>query len=350
MNKGYLFERYALNRFLTLKNRIVMAPMTRNMADDEWVPTEATQHYYARRAEAGLIITEGTIIRPDGQGYTHVPGIYTKKQIAEWGRVTSAVHAKGGLIFSQIWHVGRVTHPHFLNGALPLAPSAIPMTGAVKRSAHLQHGQSRAVTVEEIKGLIESFKMAAENAMEAGFDGIELHGANGYLIDQFLHYHTNHRTDAYGGSPENLARFALEVVAACGEAIGYERVGLRLSPGAYLNEIVGDKRDGKVFHYLLKQLSTLALAYVHTGNFDDTRTFPELDDQTMTDFIRAHYQGNVIANGGYDLEKARLGMEANRFDLVAIGRPFIANPNFIELAKHQLPMHTYEVSMLDTLY
>lgn len=345
-----IFAPYKLNSFLTLKNRIVMAPLTRNMADSALVPTEAMRQYYARRADAGLIISEGTIIRPDSRGYTNVPGIYTKEQIVGWGRVTSAVHAKGGLMFSQIWHVGRVSHPHFLDGNLPLSPSATQMTSAVKRYPGLTHGQSRAVSLEEIKGLIDSYQQAAENAMQAGFDGIEIHGANGYLVDQFLHYHTNLRTDAYGGKPENLAQFALDVVKACGQAIGYEKVGLRLSPGAYLHEIVGDKRDGRVFQYLLEQLNAFPLAYVHTGNIDDERKFPELNDQTMTTFIREHYHGKVIANGGYDLEKAQAGMDEGRFDLVAIGRPFIANPNFVELAKRNLPMHTYQVEMLNTLY
>lgn len=345
-----LFEPYLLNSALTLKNRIVMAPMTRCMADDDLVPTQKMAEYYARRAEAGLIITEGTIIRPDGLGYPNVPGIYTQAQIDGWKQVTAAVHAKQGRIFCQIWHVGRVSHPSYLNGALPLSPSETIMTEEVKRTNGLRYGKSRAVTREEIAELIAAYAQAAINARQAGFDGIEIHGANGYLIDQFLHYHTNHRSDNYGGSIENRARFALEVVRACGEAIGYERVGIRLSPGAYLNEIIGDQRDGSVFAYLLEQLSDLPLAYVHTGNFDDTRKFPELENKTMTAFIRSHYKGTVIACGGYHFEQAEKEIKQNHFDLIAIGKSFIANHDLMDLVKYKKPIKPYDVAMLNHLY
>lgn len=348
--KGILWQPYKLNNLITLKNRIVMAPMTRNVADDQLVPTSAMAAYYKRRADAGLIVTEGTIIRPDARGYSNVPGIFTDAQIAGWMQVTQAVHEANGVIFSQIWHVGRVTHPHFLNGDLPISASATTMQGEMKRSKGLYYGKSRAVTVEEIQTLIADYAKAAKNAIKAGFDGIEIHGANGYLVDQFLHYNTNHRTDAYGETPENMARFAIEVVKACGEAIGYERVGIRLSPGAYLQEMVGDHRDGAVFRYLLEQLSKLNIAYVHTGNFDDTKMFNELDNMTMTAFMHKHYKGTLIACGGYTLASAEHGIDQHDFDLIAIGKPFIANHDLIYLAKKGLPIKNYDVSMLSTLY
>lgn len=345
-----LLEPYQLNTKLQLKNKIVMAPMTRNIAHDDLSPTSAMAEYYARRADAGLIITEGTIIRPDARGYSNVPGIFTQAHIDGWRQVTDAVHKNNGHIFLQIWHVGRVSHPHFLNGELPISASETIMKERVKRSDNLTHGKSRAVTLDEIKGLIESYAAAAKNAIKAGFDGIEIHGANGYLIDQFLHYHTNHRTDEYGATPKNMARFALEIVKACGDAIGYEKVGIRLSPGAYLNEIVGDPRDAAVFQYLLEQLSQLNIAYVHTGNFDDKVKFKELNDQTMTGFMRAHYKGTLIASGSYGFNDAQENIKANHFDLVAIGRPFIANPNLINCLQKNEALVPYEPSMLNNLH
>lgn len=343
-----LLEPFELKN-LQLKNKVIMAPMTRNSADDNLVPTQEMAEYYARRADAGLIISEGTIIRPDGRGYSNVPGIFTQEQIAGWQKVTTKVHQKDGKIFLQIWHVGRVSHPNFLNGQLPISASETMMTGKVKRADNLIYGKSRAVTLNDIESLIESYAIAAKNAIAAGFDGIEIHGANGYLIDQFLHYSTNLRTDKYGGSPENMSRFAVEVVKACGDAIGYERVGIRLSPGAYLNEIVGDPRDAFVFQNLFQQLNALPIAYVHTGNFDDKKTFSELNDKTMTEFIRQYYKGTVIACGSYAFSDAEAGISENKFDLVAMGRPFIANPNLINLFKRNSLIQTYYVDMLKTL-
>jgi N-ethylmaleimide reductase len=345
-----LFESYKLNEKLTLKNRIVMAPMTRNVANDDLSPTKEMADYYARRADAGLIITEGTIIRTDARGYSNVPGIFTQEQINAWHQVTDKVHEKGGHIFLQIWHVGRVSHPHFLNDALPLSPSETTMTGRVSRSQGLNLGKSRAVTDDEIQGLVVSYAIAAQNAIAAGFDGIEIHGANGYLIDQFLHYHTNHRTDNYGVTTKNMARFALEVVKACGNAIGFNRVGLRLSPGAYLNEIVGDKRDAAVFQYLLEQLNSLSLAYVHTGNFDDKKKFEELNQKGMTEFMREHYHGTLIAAGGYTFNEAEQQIRDNQFDLIAIGRPFIANPDLIYRLQTNEAINSYNADMLTTLH
>lgn len=348
--ENLLLEPYQLNSNIALKNKIVMAPMTRSKADDHLVPTKQMAEYYARRSDAGLIITEGTIIRPDGLGYPNVPGIFTQAQIDGWRQVTDRVHEHDGKIFMQIWHVGRVSHPNFLHGKLPISPSETFMKGHVSRSPGLTYDKSRAVTVDEIQELIESYATAAKNAIAAGFDGIELHGANGYLIDQFLHYHTNHRTDHYGLTPENMARFALEVIKACGDVIGYEKVGIRLSPGGYLNEIVSDVRDVAVFQYLFEQLNLLNIAYVHTGNFNDSVVFPELEHKTMTNFMRTYFKGTLIASGSYTLEAGEEGLRNNHYDLVAIGRPFIANPDLISRFKNKMALEAYDVSMLGELY
>jgi len=350
MKSNPLLTEYTLNKRFTLKNRIIMAPMTRAKATDDLVPTDGMAEYYARRADAGLIITEGTVIGSDARGHNNVPGIFSEKQVLHWQQVTDQVHQNNGLIFSQIWHVGRVSHPNFLNGKLPISPSETTMTGRINRSNGLTYGKSRTATVDEIKELITSYAIASENAMKAGFDGVEIHGANGYLIDQFLHYDTNQRTDEYGGNPENMAKFALDVVHACGQAIGYERVGIRLSPGAYLHEIVGDSRDAIVFQYLLEQLNNTQIAYVHTGNFNDAATFKELNNVSMSDFMRKHYRGNLIACGSYTLESAADGIQNNVFDLIAIGRPFIANPDLINKLLLDQSLTQYDVSMLNTLY
>lgn len=349
MNNNLLFSEYKLNPLFTLKNRILMAPMTRAKSTDDFVPTDEMVEYYARRADAGLIITEGTVIRPDARGHDNVPGIFSELQIKHWRRVTDKVHHNNGLIFLQIWHVGRVSHPYFLAGKLPISPHETIMTGKINRGNGLTHGKSRAATLAEINELINSYGEAANNAMKAGFDGVEIHGANGYLIDQFLHYHTNQREDDYGGNPENMARFALHVIKVCGEAIGYERIGIRLSPGAYLNEIVGDKRDALVFQYLLEQLNKIQLAYVHTGNFNDTSQFNELNDLTMSDFMRQYYKGNLIACGSYTFESATAGIKNNLFDLVAMGRPFIANHDLIKKGISGSPITPYNPAMLNTL-
>lgn len=344
-----LLQPYQLNDRIQLNNRIVMAPMTRTMANDDLSPTPQMAAYYAKRADAGLIVTEGTIISPDGLGYPNVPGIYTQKQIDGWRQVTEAVHQQDGKIFLQIWHVGRVSHPVFLEGNLPVSASATLMSGKVRRANDLYYGFSRAASIDDIQTLIKSYGKASKNAIEAGFDGIEIHGANGYLIDQFLHYHTNHRTDQYGLKPKNLARFALEVVSACIGEIGSDRVGLRVSPGGYLNEIIGDTRDAAVFQYVFEQLEECKIAYIHTGNYDDSVQFKELKNLKMSEFIRQHYKGKLIGNGGYTLEQAAAAIENNAFDLIAVGRPFIANPDLINRFKTKKTLEPYKAEMLNVL-
>lgn len=350
MKQNILLTEHKLNSLFTLKNKIVMAPMTRAKATDDLAPTPLMADYYARRADAGLIITEGTIIRPDALGYRNVPGIFTDNQINHWKNVTDKVHQNNGLIFMQIWHVGRVTHPDLINGQLPVSPSETIMSGKVSRSNGLIHGKSRAVTLLEIKELIDAYALAAKNAIQAGFDGVEIHGANGYLIDQFLHYDTNKRKDNYGGNPENMSRFALEVIQASAAMIGYERLAIRLSPVGYLNEIKTDQRDALVFQYLLEQLNQYPIAYIHTGNFNDLQKYPELNNMTMTAFIRSHYKGSVIGCGSYSTEKATKAIENNEFDLIAFGRPFIANPDLINLIRNEGNLKPYDPTMLTTLY
>ena len=259
-----LFDSVKLNDTITLNNRIVMAPLTRCMADDDLVPTRQMVEYYARRAASGLIITEATIIRPDGQGYPNTPGIFSPEQIQGWRKVTDAVHANGGKIFVQLWHTGRVAHPHFFGGGDVLAPSAERFDGSVPRMRELEYVTPKAANHEEIAQLVADYAQAAANAVDAGFDGVEIHGANAYLIDQFLHHDTHKRTDEYGQTPENMARFPLAVVDAIIERIGADRTALRVSPAAYFN-MAPDPRDREVFEYLLPQLEQRDLAYLHLG-------------------------------------------------------------------------------------
>ncbi|CCQ11746.1 NADH-dependent flavin oxidoreductase, Oye family [Pseudoalteromonas luteoviolacea B = ATCC 29581] len=341
-----LFEKVRLNESIELDNRIIMAPLTRCMADDNLVPTDAMATYYARRAGAGLIISEAIIIRPDAQGYPNTPGLFSAAQVEGWKKVTQAVHDNGGKIFAQLWHVGRVAHPHFFGGEV-LAPSAIKVEGSVPRMRDLTYVTPKAVTLDDITTLVADYAKAAKNAREAGFDGVEIHGANGYLIDQFLHYTSNERQDEYGQTPENMARFALEVVGAVTEAIGNDRVALRLSPGAYFN-LAGDPRDRAVFDYLIRQLNQIPLAYLHAGIFDDEMQFDYLGGR-VSDYMRNTYEGLLVGVGGYTATSASHAIENNRFDLVAIGRPFIANPDYVEKVKHGKPVTAYSEDMLATL-
>lgn len=342
-----LLELFRLNETLTLKNRIVMAPMTRCMADDQLVPTEAMAAYYARRADVGLIISEATVIRADGQGYPNTPGLFSDAQIEGWRAVTDQVHASGGLMFAQIWHVGRISHPVYLDGKMPIAPSAVTPSGKVARTEY-EYETPRALDIEELPAVVEAFAQGAANAIAAGFDGVEIHGANGYLIDQFLHYDTNRRTDEYGETPERMTRFPLEVTDAVAERIGRDRVGIRLSPGAYMNEIAPNPRDAIAAKHLLSQLNDRKLAYVHTGIFDDAMTFDYLDGSAGA-FLRKHYEGILIGNGSYSTERAASAIDNNEFDLAAIGRPLIANPDLVAKVKDGLDQIPYDQAMLATL-
>jgi 2,4-dienoyl-CoA reductase-like NADH-dependent reductase (Old Yellow Enzyme family) len=346
-----LLKPYALNNTLNLSNRILMAPLTRCMADDNLVPTKLMAEYYARRAEAGLIISEAIIIRPDGQGYPNTPGLFSQAQVEGWEIVTDAVHKNGGKIFAQLWHTGRVAHPYFFgNGdadAAVLAPSAIGVEGSVPRMRELTYKIPKPVTAEEIKKLVADYGQAAENAIKAGFDGVEIHGANGYLIDQFLHHDSNRRNDEYGGSSENMARFPLEVIDEIISKIGADRTGLRVSPGAYFN-MTGDNKDRAVFDHLLPELEKRNLAFLHIGIFDDSMEFDYLGG-TASSYVRENYSKTLVGVGSYSAETASSAINDDKFDLIAIGRPFIANPDYVAKIRNNEPLTNYSDEMLTSL-
>ncbi len=346
LNKNILFEQFKLADNLILQNRILMAPMTRRCADNNHNPTEPMINYYARRADVGLIVTEGTLISKDAIGYGNVPGIFTDQQIDKWYNISNKVHKNGGKIFMQIWHCGRVSHPSFHDENLPISPSSIYLDLKLG-STNLICGKSQEATVDKIKELVEKYGNAAYNAILAGFDGIEIHGANGYLIDQFLHYCSNKRIDEYGETPENMSRFCLEVVKECGKRIGFDRVGLRLSPGGHLNNIVTSQKDYQVFKYLLNKLNSYNIAYVHTGAFDDTIIYSELGNCNMTAFMKKYYLGNLVASGNYNEETATKGINTKKFDLIAFGRHFISNFDLIDRLKHKKSLTPYSPNFLN---
>lgn len=342
----HLLSEYDLPGDVRLKNRLVMAPMTRCFADDKLAPTDATRSYYQARANAGLIITEATLIEPRAQGYPQTPGIYSDVQIRAWASVTDAVHEAGGRIFCQLWHTGRMAHS-FYTGERPLAPSAVGMKGPLPRAADLSYEVPREMDVSDIETIQVGYVEAARNAMKAGFDGVELHGANGYLIDQFLHQQTNQRTDDYGGSASDRARFALEVVDMTIAAVGPYRLGIRLSPQAYIN-LDYAAGDEETFDYLIDQLNPRQLAYVHVAAFDAEQRYDYLGGRPV-DYVRKRYAGTVIGCGGYTPASAEHEIHHRRADLVAFGRPFIANPDLAGLIRHEEEPLPYDESMLKTL-
>ncbi|MBG1258269.1 alkene reductase [Nostoc commune] len=310
----------------TLANRIVMAPMTRLRAVNS-IPTNLMATYYAQRASAGLIVTECTMVSPLSYGYINCPGIYSPEQIAGWQQVTQAVHDRGGKIFLQLWHSGRVTHPSLLNGELPIAPSAIAAIGTLHTpDGKVELSMPRAIEIEEIPQIVEQFRQGAENAQQAGFDGVELHGAFGYLIDQFLQDGSNQRTDAYGGAIANRARFLLEVVEAVCSVWGGERVGIKLSPS---NTFYGmhDSNSQATFRYVIEALNPFNLAYIHLMEPDK----PDLEQGKVINPVlstfRSFYQGRVITNGGYDKSKGNDKVATGEADMVSFGKLFIANPD-----------------------
>ncbi|MDB5099214.1 MAG: alkene reductase [Cyanobacteria bacterium RYN_339] len=320
-----LFSPYQLGP-IALANRVVMAPMTRSRAIGN-VPNELMARFYGARADAGLLITEGTAPAPDGLGYARIPGIYTDEQVAGWKLVTEAVHARGGKIFVQLMHTGRVGHPLNLPaGAELLAPSAIAAPGAMwTDQEQLQpHPVPREMTAADIRKAVDGFAYAANRAIEAGFDGVELHGANGYLIEQFLNPAANERKDAYG-SDRN--RFALEVVEAVAAAIGAERVGIRLSPYSVAQGHVPFDGIDEQYAALAKALGALGLAYVHVVDHSALGAPPV--PQAVKDLIRRNFGRTYITAGGYDRATAEQDLEAGKGDLVAFGRPFIANPDYV---------------------
>ena len=316
---------------LVLPNRIVMAPLTRSRAGKGDVQGPLNAEYYRQRADAGLIISEATNISQQGKGYAFTPGIYTDEQVAGWRIVTDAVHAAGGRIFCQLWHVGRISHPSLqANGALPVAPSAIKPEGqAFIETGLVPHVTPRALETREIPGLIADYVHAAECAKRAGFDGVEVHAANGYLLEQFLRSKTNHRTDLYGGSVTNRARLTLEVTAAVVEVWGGAKVGIRLSPVSPAGDMAGAFATAQEdYDTVVAGLAPMGLGYMHMieGATQGKR------DNVAFDYakLRAMFSGLYMANNGYDLHLAEEARAALKVDLVAFGRPFITNPDLVE--------------------
>ena len=308
---------------LKLKNRVVMAPLTRSRATADRVPTELMAEYYAQRASAGLIIAEATVISEEANGYEKTPGLFTDAQVEGWKKVTDAVHAKDGLIVSQLWHVGRVSHPDLLNGETPVSASAVQQAGHVsllrpKRPYVLP----RALEISEIHAITEQFKQAAIRAKEAGFDGVELHAANGYLIDQFLQTKTNLREDEYGGSVENRARFLLEVVDALVEVWGAGRVGVHLAPRGDEHDM-GDHDPRETFGYAMEQLGQRQIAFFFTREY--------LAEDSMSEYLKERSNGVAyIANMKLDRSSALDLLSSEKADAVSFGKAYIANPDLFE--------------------
>jgi N-ethylmaleimide reductase len=323
-----LFERVNFGDF-ELSNRIVMAPLTRNRAGPGFAPGPFAAEYYRQRASAGLIIAEATQVSAQAQGYANTPGCYTDAQVAGWRKVTDAVHDEGGTIVLQLWHTGRVSHISFQkDGQAPVGPSAIRARTKTFSAdlGFVDCSMPRALTLDEIPGIVDDFRNASIRALDAGFDGVELHGAHGYLLDAFLRNGTNHRTDAYGGSIENRTRFLIKVAEACAKAIGPNRLGVRLSPAS----TAGDSHDSApqaLFNHVVDRLSLIRLAYVHVVEGDTGGARDNLPFDYAA--LRDRFQGVWMVNNGYDRQMAIDAITSGRVDLVSFGRPFIANPDLV---------------------
>lgn len=314
---------------LTLPNRIVMAPMTRSRAPGN-LPNALMAEYYAQRASAGLIITEGTAPAANGRGYIDIPGIYSAEQVAGWRGVTQAVHAKGGRIFAQLMHVGRISLPEFQDGAEPVAPSAVAAAGQMFTPSGMKPlATPRALTEAEIEALVAAYAQAARNAIAAGMEGIEIHAANGYLPNQFLAPNANRRTDRWGGSAENRARFVIAIADAAAAAIGAGRVGVRLSPGSTFNDIDDPDVEG-TYTPVIQGLSGKGLAYVH---FLDAK--PNFD---VIGLARKQFGGPIILNRGYDKARAQADIASGRADLIAFGTSYIGNPDLVKRLRQDAPL------------
>ena len=320
-----LFSSYQLGGF-TLRNRMVMAPMTRSRAVSGNLPSPLAVAYYGQRADAGLIVTEATQVSPQGVGYLRTPGIHSPEQIQGWKAVTDAVHRAGGLMFAQLWHVGRISHPDFHGGDLPVAPSAVAAGGEVITPAGRKSMVApRSLELGEMRGIVEQFQQGAVNAKAAGFDGVEIHGANGYLLDQFLRDGTNHRNDEYGGSVEGRARLPIEVAEAVASVWGPERVGYRVSPHSAFNSMF-DSNPHATFTHLAKELSARRVAYLHVCEaIRGPMTVPV--DRRLTPTLRSVFRGTLIVNDGYDAESGHAAISSGAADLVAYATAFLANPD-----------------------
>lgn len=322
---------------IEMKNRVVMAPLTRNRAPND-TPGPLQAEYYVQRAGAGLIVTEGTPISPTAKGYADTPGIWTDAQVAQWRNVTDAVHARGGRIVTQLWHVGRVSHDSLLKGEQPVAPSAlIAKSRTYVDGQFLPTSQPRALTGDEIAAILQDYAHAARNAIRAGFDGVEIHAANGYLIDQFLRDTTNHRTDGYGGPISNRVRFLREVVAAVSGAIGADRTGLRLSPWSNANDVGIDSDTPALFAAVIDELNAAGLAFLHVveGQTGGPRQWPAGGIEAL----RNRFNGVWIANNGYDRDLAIQAVETGAADAVAFGKLYISNPDLAERLIENAPLN-----------
>ncbi|MGF9563799.1 alkene reductase [Neorhizobium sp. JUb45] len=342
--------------YIALENRVAMAPLTRNRSPQA-IPNNLNAVYYEQRATAGLIITEGTPVTQQGQGYADVPGLYLPQAIEGWKKVTDAVHQRGGKIVTQMWHVGRISHTSLQpNGGAPVAPSALPANGKTYivnpdgSGAFVETSDPRALDLSEIAGIVDDFRKGARAAIDAGFDGVEIHGANGYLIDQFLKTGANQRTDDYGGSIENRARFLIEVVEAVSAEIGGGRTGLRLSPVTPANNIT-EEDPQTLFDYVAKELGKRDLAFIHVieGATGGPRDFTQGGKPFDYHALKAAYRdaggkGAWMVNNGYDGESAKAAIESGYADVVAFGRAFIANPDLVERLKTGAPLNAPEVA------
>ena len=333
---------------LTLQNHLVMAPMTRNRAADN-IPNALMAEYYAQRAAAGLIITEGTSPSPNGLGYPRIPGIFSPVQVEGWKHISDAVHAGGAKMFLQLMHCGRIAHPLNLPaGAHMLAPSAVKADGEMYTDAEgmKPHPAPQAMTGADIEATIAEYAQAARNAVAAGFDGIELHGANGYLLEQFIRPNTNQRTDGYGGPIGKRARFVLEVVEATIAAIGKDKVGIRLSPFGVFNDMpLYDSMEAD-YSYLAQRLNALELLYIHLVDHSPMGAPPVPDSIKAT--FRKLFRRTLILSGGYDAARAESDLAAGRCDLIAVGRPFLANPDLVTRWRTGAPLNAPDMATFYT--
>ncbi|MCA9035438.1 MAG: alkene reductase [Planctomycetaceae bacterium] len=337
MTQKSLLQPFSLGD-LQLPNRIVMAPLTRARSGPDRIPNHIMAEYYVQRSSAGLIISEATTISEEANGWVESPGIYTDAMIAGWSGVVDSVHQAGGRIFLQLWHMGRASHSSFHNGHPAVAPSAIAIHGDDIHTpiGKQPHETPRALETDEIPRVVDDYHKAAANAKKAGFDGVEIHAANGYLIDQFLQSKSNHRTDAYGGSVENRYRFLGEVVSAVTSEVPADRVGVRLAPNGVFNDM-GSPDFREQFLFAASQLDNFGLAYLHVMD-GLAFGFHELGEpMTLNDF-RKVFAGPLIANCGYTPESADAAVESGAADLVAFGRPFISNPDFVERVRNSWPL------------
>ncbi|MBL7560362.1 alkene reductase [Olleya sp. YSTF-M6] len=349
MSKQYLLTPYKKN--ITINNRVVMAPMTRSRADNNGkVPTNDLQGlYYEQRASAGLIITEGSQVSKQAVGYINTPGIHTEAQVEGWKKVTKRVHDKGGKIFIQLWHVGRMSHPDFHNGDLPVSASAInPNAKSFTPDGFKDTVTPKAMTIDEIKQTVKDFQKAAANAIEAGFDGVEIHSSNGYLFQQFFNGCSNERTDEYGGSIENRARFFFEVLDAMKEVIPQEKIGARFNPSLHgMSGITVDEETIPTFEYIIKKLNDYNLAYIHLSEpFTDVSEVPFAVTEIAKHF-RPLYNGTLMINTDFDQDKGNQVLEAGNADLVAYGKPFISNPDLVERFEKNIELADWDK---DTFY